>query len=371
MAMRKPTVPMTQPTTHPAGSNPRAYESVEETPYGKTFNYYDGNSFWWEYEPPYDVPSKGGTIVGVDAGRGYTFDNDGNLIKAPASFTPTPATKNDASTSAPAATNPYRKEVPEHLKGGEPNGGYNFEDTTEAAIRNTATGGSTGSKPTVTIRPAGSGSSGGGSLNGIFDWLSGSSGSGNPLGDLFGSGGILNPGTGGGMGGNSGGGYGGGSSYETMLKNAYEQQAAARADALEKMIAAYGAQNATIDQQYDQAVRDAYANARLSAIGNNEALAAQGLAGGLYQNPYSGYSETSRVAQDNAMRSNMFAAQMARNQAKAEVERDILQLRAQGMYDAADLAAAQMEALINLQMQLDEQKYQREIDAWNMQQASQ
>lgn len=271
------------------------------------------------------------------------------------------------------SSNPYRQEVPEHLKGGEPNGGYNFEDTTEAAIRNTATGGSTGSKPTVTIRPAGSGSSGGGgSLNGIFDWLSGSSGSGNPLGDLFGSGGILNPGTGGGMGGSSGGGgYGGGSSYETMLKNAYEQQAAARADALEKMIAAYGAQNATIDQQYDQAVRDAYANARLSAIGNNEVLAAQGLAGGLYQNPYSGYSETSRVAQDNAMRANMFAAQMARNQAKAEVERDILQLRAQGMYDAADLAAAQMEALINLQMQLDEQKYQREIDAWNMQQASQ
>ena len=297
-------------------------------------------------------------------GNGYTVPN---TVKDP--IKPIPLNTN---TSAPAATNPYRKEVPEHLKGGEPNGGYNFEDTTEAAIRNTATGGSTGSKPTVTIRPAGSGSSGGGSLNGIFDWLSGSSGGGNPLGDLFGSGGILNPGTGGGMGGNSGGGgYGGGSSYETMLKNAYEQQAAARADALEKMIAAYGAQNATIDQQYDQAVRDAYANARLSAIGNNEVLAAQGLAGGLYQNPYSGYSETSRIAQDNAMRANMFAAQMARNQAKAEVERDILQLRAQGMYDAADLAAAQMEALINLQMQLDEQKYQREIDAWNMQQASQ
>lgn len=359
MATRKTIVPMTQPTTHPAGQSPNA-GSVEKTPYGTQVNYADGTGLWYPY--PVANTSSGGTITGQNAGRGYTTDNDGNLIKAPTSFTPTPATKNNTSTSAPAATNPYRKEVPEHLKGGEPNGGYNFEDTTDAALRKTAT-----------LLPSGSTSGTGGTASGsdLFGWLSGSSGSGNPLGDLFGSGGILNPGTGGGIGGSSGGGYGGGSSYESMLKNAYEQQAAARADALEKMIAAYGAQNATIDQQYDQAVRDAYANARLSAIGNNEALAAQGLAGGLYQNPYSGYSETSRIAQDNAMRANMFAAQMARNQAKAEVERDILQLRAQGMYDQADLAAAQMEALINLQMQLDEQQYQREIDAWNMQQASQ
>lgn len=285
-------------------------------------------------------------------GNGYTVPN---TVKDP--IKPIPLNTN---TSAPAATNPYRKEVPEHLKGGEPNGGYNFEDTTDAALRKTAT-----------LLPSGSTSGTGGTASGsdLFGWLSGNNtGSGNPLADLFAPGGVMNPGSGNA---DATGGAGTAPDYAAQMKEAYDAQAAARADALEKMIAAYGAQNATIDQQYDQAVRDAYANARLSAIGNNEVLAAQGLAGGLYQNPYSGYSETSRIAQDNAMRANMFAAQMARNQAKAEVERDILELRAQGMYDQADLAAAQMEALINLQMQLDEQQYQREIDAWNMQQASQ
>lgn len=96
------------------------------------------------------------------------------------------------------------------------------------------------------------------------------------------------------------------------MKEAYDAQAQARAAALEQMLRMYDGQNALIGQQHDQAARDAYANARISAIGNNEALAAQGLAGGLYQNPTSGMSETSRVAQDNALRSNLLSVQIAR-----------------------------------------------------------
>lgn len=57
---------------------------------------------------------------------------------------------------------------------------------------------------------------------------------------------------------------------------------------------------------------------------------------------------------------------MARVKAKKEVEDDINALRAQGMGEQADLLAQQAESLINLQMQLDEQRYQRAVDAANI-----
>ena len=60
--------------------------------------------------------------------------------------------------------------------------------------------------------------------------------------------------------------------------------------------------------KYDDIRSQAYSNARLSAIGNNEAMASMGLAGGLYSSPASGYSETSRMAQDNNLRSNISSA---------------------------------------------------------------
>ena len=78
-----------------------------------------------------------------------------------------------------------------------------------------------------------------------------------------------------------GSGLSGGADYAGQLKSAYEAQAQARADALEKMIASYQGQSRQIAQDYDRAASQAYADARLSAIGNNEILAANGLAGGL------------------------------------------------------------------------------------------
>lgn len=154
--------------------------------------------------------------------------------------------------------------------------------------------------------------------------------------------------------------------YAQTLKEAYDAQATARAQALEQMLGAYEGQKQQLDTDYNRAASQAYANARLSAIGNNEALAANGLAGGVYQHPTSGYSETSRVAQDNALRYNLGEVELARVKAKKEVEDDINALRAQGMGEQADLLAQQAESLINLQMQLDEQRYQRAVDAANI-----
>ncbi len=264
-----------------------------------------------------------------------------------------------ASSGGTAQTNQtttsHRVPVPEHLQGGKVGTTWGYEDVArdreeQGAFEQTSTGGGTAYQNTG----AGSGS-GGNPLAWWSQWNQ------TRPADIWGQhdqqgsdGNVLNAT-------NQG--------YVDAMKEAYDAQAQARAAALEQMLRMYDGQNALIGQQYDQAARDAYANARISAIGNNEALAAQGLAGGLYQSPTSGMSETSRVAQDNVLRSNLLSVQIARQQATQQVAQDINALRAQGMYDAADLAASQAEALINLQMQLNEQQYQREIDAFNMQNA--
>lgn len=89
---------------------------------------------------------------------------------------------------------------------------------------------------------------------------------------------------------------------------------------------AYQQQKAAIDYQqqqlapqYDAVRSKAYTQARTSAIGNNEALAAQGLAGGLYGTPASGVSESSRIAQNTALGNDLNAATLAEQQ-----ERDAL-----------------------------------------------
>lgn len=291
-----------------------------------------------------------------DTGKGYITAIDG---------TKQPAAGETGSTSGGAATSAsgsHRVPVPEHLQGGKVGTTWGYEDVErdreeQGAFEQTSTGGGTAYQNTG----AGSGSGGnplawwsslGQNAGSSFPWMT--PGNNSQAGGEAGSGSVLNAT-------NQG--------YVDAMKEAYDAQAQARAAALEQMLRMYDGQNALIGQQYDQAARDAYANARISAIGNNEALAAQGLAGGLYQNPISGMSETSRVAQDNALRSNLLSVQIARQQATQQVAQDINALRAQGMYDAADLAASQAEALINLQMQLNEQQYQREIDAFNMQNA--
>lgn len=106
---------------------------------------------------------------------------------------------------------------------------------------------------------------------------------------------------------------------------AYDSAAAQYKAALD---AAYDAQKADIDaqtaklgEQYNAIRSQAYTNARLNAIGNNEVLAAKGLAGNLYDSPVSGASETSRVNQDIGMRNDINAATR-----QEQSERDALAL---------------------------------------------
>lgn len=66
-----------------------------------------------------------------------------------------------------------------------------------------------------------------------------------------------------------------------------------------------GASRSDIYDAYAKAKSGAYATSRISALGNNEQLAAQGLAGNAYAKPTSGYSETSRIYQDVALQNNL------------------------------------------------------------------
>lgn len=86
------------------------------------------------------------------------------------------------------------------------------------------------------------------------------------------------------------------------------------------------AQYGEIEQAYRQGRTQAEVNARRSALGNEEKLAALGLSmGSAYGTPTSGYTETSRVAMDNAYRSDLNGLDAARLAARSAAARDAAQ----------------------------------------------
>lgn len=101
-------------------------------------------------------------------------------------------------------------------------------------------------------------------------------------------------------------------------------------------------------QQYDALRNQAYVNARLSALGNNEGLAAAGLAGNAYAAPQSGYSETSRIRQDTALGNALNALNTQQQGAATDIQAALTQAR--GATDAnwlntqADLQARELAA---------------------------
>ena len=118
--------------------------------------------------------------------------------------------------------------------------------------------------------------------------------------------------------------YASGTDANAVALQAYDKQLQAYKQALQ---ASYDAQANSIAnevaksrQQYIGNRNDTYTNARLSAIGNNERLAAKGLAGNLYDYARSGTSETSRIAQDVAMRKNIAGIDQAQINAQNEFQ---------------------------------------------------
>lgn len=100
-----------------------------------------------------------------------------------------------------------------------------------------------------------------------------------------------------------------------------EQYKAALDAAYNSQKAGIDAQAAKLSDQYNAVRSNAYTNARLNAIGNNEVMASLGLAGNMYKSPVSGVSETSRVNQDIGMRNDINSATR-----QEQAERDNLAL---------------------------------------------
>lgn len=96
--------------------------------------------------------------------------------------------------------------------------------------------------------------------------------------------------------------------YQRALQSAYDAQAASNRNEAQKL-----------KGQYDASRSDVYTNNRLSAIGNNERLAALGLAGNLYDYARSGTSETSRIGQDIAMRKSLAGLDQSENEARGDL----------------------------------------------------
>lgn len=106
---------------------------------------------------------------------------------------------------------------------------------------------------------------------------------------------------------NKGGGGGGGGRVDNSVQRAADEQARVQKAALDAELA-----QQKLDGDANRSA--AYVNSRIGAIGNNEMLAMQGLAGNMYGNPASGMSETSRVNQDVALGNNLNAVNQQQSQ---------------------------------------------------------
>lgn len=141
--------------------------------------------------------------------------------------------------------------------------------------------------------------------------------------------------------------------------------------------AAYASQKADTEsqakklaEQYNATRGQAYTTARLNAIGNNEQNAALGLGGNMYSAPRSGFSETSRVTENIAMRNNINAATLQENQQKDALA---LELVKAGYTRDSDYARYMAQALIdkaNAQDNQSQNRFKNELTMYEMAQAA-
>lgn len=129
--------------------------------------------------------------------------------------------------------------------------------------------------------------------------------------------------------------------YKSALQSSYDSQAAANVAAANKLKA-----------QYDASRSNVYTNNRLSAIGNNERLAALGLAGNLYDYSRSGTSESSRIAQDINMRKSLAALDQSENETYNDYQLALMQAQKEADANFANKAAEVEAAKVPYQMAL-------------------
>ena len=150
--------------------------------------------------------------------------------------------------------------------------------------------------------------------------------------------------------------YAAGTDANAIALQTYDKQLAAYKAALQAGYDAQAnsiaAQAAKLKDQYNASRNDIYTNSRLSAIGNNERLAARGLAGNLYDYARSGTSETSRIAQDVAMRKALAQQNNAEISANNDLNLKLLEAQREADAKYAEYAAKNEESKIPYLMAL-------------------
>lgn len=112
--------------------------------------------------------------------------------------------------------------------------------------------------------------------------------------------------------------------YAKAYEAAEKAQRAAEEAAYNQTKANLDAQAQKLGQQYTRERSNIYTNARVNAIGNNEAMAANGLAGGLYSSPTTGYSESSRIKQNLALQNSLNDANLQEQSARDDIALQII-----------------------------------------------
>jgi hypothetical protein len=150
--------------------------------------------------------------------------------------------------------------------------------------------------------------------------------------------------------------YAAGTDANAIALQTYDKQLAAYKAALQAGYDAQAnsiaAQAAKLKDQYNTSRNDIYTNSRLSAIGNNERLAARGLAGNLYDYARSGTSETSRIAQDVAMRKALAQQNNAEISANNDLSLKLLEAQKEADAKYAEYAARNEESKLPYLMAL-------------------
>lgn len=147
--------------------------------------------------------------------------------------------------------------------------------------------------------------------------------------------------------------YNAGAGYSAAGNN-YQSQMNAIKEQYQQMAAQ---QEAAARAEAEQNRRQAYVNGRLSANRNNEQVASLGLGGNLYADPMSGYSETSRIAADNNMRTNINQVTLAEQNAINQIALKLMEQNA-----GLDMQTAQYLGSLELaRLQAEQNAYQNNI----------
>lgn len=113
--------------------------------------------------------------------------------------------------------------------------------------------------------------------------------------------------------------------YAKAYQEAERQQRAAEEATYNKLKSNIEYQQGNLGKDYDAQRSGIYTNSRVSAIGNNEVQAAKGLAGGLYNQPTTGYSESSRIKQNLGLQNALNAASAQEQQERNNLNQILIE----------------------------------------------